>query len=424
VSVHFDRALLLFQQARHDLAERELRQGLLSDPNDPRTHALLALCLSQGKKYDQATDEAQQAVALAPDLPFSHYALASVLHDRERLDEARTAVEEAIRLDPEQAGHRALLANILADQRRWREALDAADEGLRLDPEHVGCTNLRAMALTQLGRMEEAGATVEGALARDPENAVSHANLGWNLLHRREYPKALEHFREALRLNPELDWAREGMVEALKAKHWFYGLMLRYFLWMSRLGGRARWLVIVGGFIGFRLLRGVAQASPALAPLIAPILIVYAVFVFSTWLADPLFNLVLRLNRFGRLALSRDQVVASNWVGGCLLGALLALGAGLLIGPSLFVAAFVLGMLTIPVAGTFNCSPGWPRQAMGAYTALLAVVGLAGLALSAFSSFTNTLGNDAAVGLLGLFLLGVFLSGWIASILAGVRPKR
>ena len=42
-------------------------------------------------------------------------------------------------------------------------------------------------------------------------------------------------------------------------------------------------------------------------------------FVMLTWIASPLFNFLLRFNRFGRLALSDDQRVASSWIGGCFL---------------------------------------------------------------------------------------------------------
>ena len=55
------------------------------------------------------------------------------------------------------------------------------------------------------------------ALGRNPENAHTNANQGWSLLHGGQPGKALEHFREALRLDPDLEFARAGMVEALKA---------------------------------------------------------------------------------------------------------------------------------------------------------------------------------------------------------------
>ena len=48
-----------------------------------------------------------------------------------------------------------------------------------------------------------------------------------------------------------------------------------------------------------------------------PVLVLSFAFLMLTWISSPLFNLLLRFNRFGRLALSRDQRIASSWIGGC-----------------------------------------------------------------------------------------------------------
>jgi tetratricopeptide (TPR) repeat protein len=181
---NFERAVLLFGQSRHELAENELRQGLSVEPDDAHAHALLALCLAHREKFQEATDEAKQAVHLEPDNPFTYYALAYVLHDRHRPDEALPAIQEAIRLDPGDADYLALLSQIYLDERQWPGALEAAERGQQYDPEHVGCTNLRAIALVKLGRKSEAGATIDAALARTPENSLTHANQGWTLLER------------------------------------------------------------------------------------------------------------------------------------------------------------------------------------------------------------------------------------------------
>ena len=203
--------------------------------------------------------------------------------------------------------------------------------GLQMDSEHVGCTNLRAMALVKLGRRQEAGATIDAALARNPENSMTHANQGWTLLESRDHKKALEHFRESLRLDPENEWARQGIVESLKAKHLIYSWMLRYFLWMSKLSPRAQWGVILGAYFGNRILSGLSRSNPELAPWILPVKILYLIFVILTWTAHPLFNLLLRLNRFGRFALSREQVVASNWLGATVLLGLISIAGWLIL---------------------------------------------------------------------------------------------
>jgi len=428
VNANVQRALLLYDQFRPELAEGELRQALAADPHDSFSHALLGLCLSKREQFKEATAEAQQAIHLSPDSPFAHYALASIFHDRNRNDEALAAINEALRLDASEASFYALLSAIHISERHWPEGLTAAEAGLQLDSEQVACTNLRAIALVKLGRKAEAGATIDSALAKNPDNAVTHANQGWTLLERGESKRALEHFREALRLDPESEWARQGIIEALKARHFIYALMLRYFFWMSRLSSRAQWGVIIGGWFGNRILSGIAQANPRLAPWFLPVRVLYVIFVLLTWTADPLFNLLLRVNRFGRLVLSREQIVASNWVGSCILLGLLALAGCAFAGleSPFLLAAFVFGFLVLPLAGTFRCEAGWPRKSMAVYTGVMAIAGIGALLLLFSSSYLGHEKKPAAdaMGLLGLFALGAIGSGWVANILISQRLKR
>jgi tetratricopeptide (TPR) repeat protein len=417
------RGELLYQQSRYDLAETELRQALGAEPGDAYAHALLALTLIQRKQLDDATSEAQQAIHLAPDYAFAHYALAKVWYERDHYDKARAAIEEAIRLDPDDADYRFLLSAMHYDERRWQESLRVAEEGLALDAEHGGCTNLRAMALVKLGRASEAGATIDSALERDPENAATHANKGWALLERGKADEALGHFREALRLSPHNEWARQGIVQALKARNPVYAVMLRYFLFMAKLSQRAQWGVILGVYFANRLVTQAARSDPSLAPWLLPLRILFGVFVLLTWTAEPLFNLLLRVNKFGRLALSRDQIVESNWIGAVMLLGLLSLGAYLALGQSepLLLAAMVFGFLILPLAGTFNTPLGWPRTAMWTYTSVLAVLGMATIVTT---SLTARSGEGANVGIFILLVLGAILSSWVANFLSSRRVKR
>jgi Tfp pilus assembly protein PilF len=412
-------ALVLLEQERYDLAEAKLRQSLLAAPETALAHALLAHCLCARQQWDEATAEAQQAIHLDPELAEGHAALARVWHERNHLDKAQQAITEALRLEPGDANYLNRLAAIHLARRDWPAALEAAEKGLEEDPEHVGCTNLRAMALVKLGRKDDASTAIARALARAPEDAFSHANQGWTLLHQGQRQKALEHFREALRLEPGMEFARAGIVEAMKSKNWIYALMLRYFLWMERLSHTAQWAIILGGYFGYQVLRNVAANNPALAPWIRPVLVVYVIFAVMTWIASPLFNLLLRLDRFGRYALSRDQVVASNWIGGLLAPALvLALWWLVTDHPVPLLGALFLGMLLLPVSAVFGCDAGWPRRAMALYTLALVVLGLSWVPLFAAH------GADVGNVILQVFLLGCVLSGFVGNFLMMQTPRR
>jgi len=426
-NLHHDRAMILFQQRRYADAERELRSALGQQPHDGRLHAVLALTLAHQERFADASTEADQAVGLQPDMPFAHFVRGLILLMRHRHNEAEAPAAQAVALDPYDAEFHWLLGSVKFEQRKYDAALESADLGLSIDPEHAGCINLRAMTLVKLGRKAEAGAAIDAALAKDPENAHTHANRGWTLLHQGDHRKALEHFREALRLEPELEWARAGIVEALKAKNPVYRAMLRYFLWMSNLSPGAQWGIIIGGYVGFRVLGGIARDNPQAAPYIRPLIIAYVIFAIMSWLADPLFNLMLRLSKFGRYALSKKQTWASNVLGVLIAGSAASALTGLVSGNiAWYLLAIVLGILTLPAAGCFRLAAGWPTGVMIAATAVLALAGFAAAGLT----FIDEAGRGsatiagAAARLFNFFAFGVLISQFGFNYLRGVQPTR
>ena len=391
---------------------------MLEQPQDPYAHSLLGLCLMRQDKLPEAQQETEQAIVLAPDEGFPHYCRSTVLSHRRKYTEAEASAREAVRLDPANPDFQAQLGVTLFHQKNWQAALDACEDGLQYDAEHPGCTNLRSMALTKLGRQEESIRTADQSLAQDPDDEMAHANKGWALLHEGKPRPALDHFREALRLDPNYEYAQHGIVEALKARNPIYRWMLAYFLWMARLSDRARWGVIVGGYIGYRVLGGVSKTNPELAPWILPVQILYLIFVLLTWFAYPFFNLMLRLNKFGRHALSRDARVGSNWFGLCVLlvigGIVLAIATGI---ESFFFLALFGGGMAMPLTALFQCDEGWPRTMMTRFTLAMAAVGIA-----AFACHTAELeiGETFAT----LFLFGFIASPWVANYLATAEPQR
>ena len=194
-----------FSQGRHDLADREFRQELAEDPDNPLAHAFLALCLSRAGRRTRRSARPTRRSGSSPTWRSATTSGAASLCDLDRLKEAEAAAQRG---DPARPRRRRLSAAC------WRASRSAAgagprrspppSAGWRSTPSTPAALNLRAMALVQLGRKDEAAATLGSALADDPENALTHANQGWALLHQGDHAKALEHFREALRLDPEL----------------------------------------------------------------------------------------------------------------------------------------------------------------------------------------------------------------------------
>jgi tetratricopeptide (TPR) repeat protein len=412
MSIQIEKAQLLIGQQRYELALKELQQELFSDPDNPYIYALQAMCLRQLNLYKDALEAAQRAVQIGPDFAFAHYVLSGVYDKDDRLKEAELAILEAIRLDPEDADYYARLSSIQFQQRRWEDALRTAEQALELEPTNSDGLNLRSMALSNLNRLDEASAATEGALASNPEDAMAHASKGWQHLRAGNTNSAMTHFKEALRLDSSQEWARQGVVEALKARNPVYRVMLAYFLWTSRLEPKAFWGFIIGGYVASRVLSEFAKANPQWGPYIWPVLGLYFAFVLMTWIAVPLFNLLLRTNPLGRILLTRQQVAAANWFGGALLLALVSLASWLIFRvEALLLLAIVAGLMVIPISSSLGIEPGRRRTILVSYTWLLAACGT----LLIGTSLVNGVGLPVAIPF-GIFFLGVATFTWVATV--------
>ena len=429
MSAHLQRALLLMRQERPDEAIREFHAVLAEDSESATAHACLALLHAERQAWKEADEHARQAVALTPDSPFAYYALAKVFFHRQRFPEAASAIEEAIRLDPYDADSFSLLAAIHMSTSQWKKALAAADAGLAIDPENQGCTTARSRALLQLGDREAAAATIEGALRRNPDDAATHTTQGWAKLHEGDPKRAAEHFREALRLDPENDYARGGIVEALKARNPIYRFLLGYFLWIEKLPPRMRWGIVVGGFFIARTLARRQPASDAEGWMIGIFLAAYGAFALLTWVGDSVFNLLLFLDPLGRHALDTDQRRGAILFGILLLLTLSLAIAGLAGGMATFVSAAVAWGLTAMVATTiYACQPGWPRwvtvAAVTVVASLAAVMTASAVAAAAFGAAPDEVFERGGAQLAAsLFSPAWFLTMILSQIMARQRVR-
>lgn len=252
------------------------------------------------------------------------------------------------------------------------------------------------------------------AIERSSTDAASRTNRGWILLARNEPGPALDCFVDALRLDPTLAAAREGLREALKARSYLYRGMLLYYTWTARLS-----LPSQGVFIGATLVASHYAHSymsrDASHWWMWPVLIAFYAFIYLSWTAYPMFTLLQAL-RHGRLVLSSDERVGAAWFGGSLalvLGAVTWWGSG---GGELAMFASVsAAMLSICIAAVVLHTREARRRLL---------IMTAGLALVAFSFVVLSLaGSPHAVRLQSLFLWGFLGFQLIANVMrGGIHP--
>jgi tetratricopeptide (TPR) repeat protein len=402
-----EKARLLLDQEKYSQAEELLKDLLTQYPTNLDSLILLIEVYLQQKRFGQAEELINNTIGIFPEEAILFYQKARLFAEQSNYNEAESCLKQSLTLDPSAAHTFALWAAIKFNRKHYTNALKFANKALELDPENLFALNTRSSTLLKLNKAEESFTTIEGALREDPNNAYTHANYGWNLLQTRQYKKALIHFKEALHIEPTFDYAKEGMIEALKAKNRIYSLFLGYSFWLSKRTKGGQWAIIIGSYIAFRLLKELIVRNDVLAYYLMPVFVLLAIFMISTWVISPLSNLLFRLHPYGKHLLNRKEIISSNFVGISLLvslsGVLMYVGTQEL----KWVPVAIFGFAMILPLGIM-LSPSKYRYLLVIYTAVMALFGV----LSIVNSFVTTqLINTFTV----LFLSGFFIFQWIAN---------
>ena len=347
----FIRAIQLRDLHRHEEAVSLFIQHLTEYPEDAEGHAQLALTrLEMAGERRRALEAIDSAVGLEADNALYHAYRSLILSRLDRDRDAVQAAEAAIGLDPEQVVGWLAKASALSSRSEWAGAEAAAVLALELDPDNANAQNQLAMILRAQGKLEAADRGTGRRLARDPEDPMAHANAGWSALQRRDVVVAEKHFREALRLDPEFEYARVGLRESFKARSGFYRLFLRWMFFLQRFSQGQRILIFIGIYLAFKFGRVIlAQVHPVA---VAVLVTVYLVLVFSSFLASGGSHFLLLLDRNARFALNRGEKLDGLFVGGGFL-----LGFVLVI-LGLTVAAIPFGVTMIGGALMVGAIPG------------------------------------------------------------------
>lgn len=377
------------------MAEEEFRQACAKHPLDAYAHGMLALTLAAQDRFEEAIKEAKECINIEPDNAWNYYATAFVYYHHNRPKEAMNAIEEALRLNPHSATYFGMAAEIHLMRDEWTKALGMAELGLEVSPDNVDCLNCRAIALSKLGKYREAEQSIDLALARDPENEVSHANKA-SILFRQGKPKeSAEHYREALRLNPNSKWAREGILEALKARNPIYYPFAYITAKLSDMDRRASFVFAL-----------VLMFVPPLRSLMF-------LFLILALAARKFFNLLLLLDPFGKRILTDDERMSTACFGVWLATLLSTIVSFIVFKPAAIVAPITISLLVlllIPLMRIFDVQPGARRTALAIITAGTAALGLWIVVSSGLGGRSYENLSEMEKSLAGVFILVCLLS--------------
>ncbi len=199
-----------------DRAAQVARDWLAEDPASVAAHRAMAQALVNLEKYDAVAGHVERVLAGSPQDGFAHRLASIACFAKKDSAGADDHIQQAIALQPQVAMHWYHLAWMRYQHGAHEAAARYGQRALALAPQSADTINLLALCQRTDGRTRLA--QYERALALDPENAMVHNNVGsYHLYAERNPRRALESFRQSLRLDPANPTAQKNLFAALRS---------------------------------------------------------------------------------------------------------------------------------------------------------------------------------------------------------------
>jgi len=357
----------LINRDKIDMALKMISAALADYPDSDELHSLQASAYVKIKDFKKAQQAINTGIGLNPENDYLFYLNAHVALEYDNYKAAEEHIDQAIGLNPYSATFFGTKAMIFINQKKYTEAIEAAMDGLDLDPEDPMCNNMLSMAQTRAGLSGEAFNRLENMLADDPENELTQANTGYYYLRQGDPRKAKEHFAAALNSDPEYEFARTGMLQAIKSTNWFYRKLLQFSYWLDEINSKYRWGFIIGLVL-------IVKVIPILS-------LPYLIFVFWTWFTGPFSDMIIYFDKYGRFLMKARTIMLTRVNIAVLMLAILSLIAGLVLHGSFLLLAFSFLLTTIPVYLMSSITKPLNQLALGAFGVLYIGAGVWGVFL-------------------------------------------
>jgi Flp pilus assembly protein TadD len=410
---------ILLRQGRYKEAGDIFKDGLSSNPSDDVLLYYLAYAQYHiPDQLEKALRTINEALKHQTEDPGHFWLKSLILADLDKHKEALGIVDQALALDPEYPQAHAAKAYIYMRMDKWADAEKHAKEALALDADDAFASSVLSSALRMQNKLDEGAQLAFDTLAKDPDDSSSHSNAGWIYLHKQNYPKAEIHFKEALRLDPNFESARIGMLEAFKARSLIYRWYLQYCLFMAQQSKTMRIVIIVGVYLAFRYVIRNFNALFSGPMVIVGYIVIVAMYLFFfwSWLAGGVGNLLVWRDKTARYALNKQEKLDAFFVGGgFFLGISLLAVAMLFKFKVLTILSIAIILSTVLLAVTFtnkNKSGAIFYGLIAAYMLLAGTVYAAGVLLYG-SDVHNVSGIFKTMA--GFALLLFILGSWAAA---------
>ncbi|MFC4992605.1 tetratricopeptide repeat protein [Rubritalea tangerina] len=242
-----------------DRAIQALTTLLSTQPNSAWLHYQLAYCFKNTQNYKDSEKHFKLAIGQMPDFADAFQGIAGLYLNMGRNGAAEDNIRKALELNPHDDHSWLIMAHLQLNFENPKEAIFCADKALSINPENQQARSIRTRAQGELTGNDKLDphsqiAELQELLESNPEDDITHMHIGilyYDEL--KDYKKAEEHFRIALRLDPEDKTYQTLLIKALRKRDKALRILwlplspvlkvLAFFEWMNQ--AKWRWIFFI-----------------------------------------------------------------------------------------------------------------------------------------------------------------------------------
>lgn len=399
----YDRIEALIEMRRYDEAVKLVRESLEKEPNDGELFTLWAKCELLKSNYADVEKLCKKALSIDAENFNAKFLLACGYNDNEKYDQSLKVLKELLNENPEEPGVYYLLAASLYGKGDFARALKAVDKALAYEPNNSDYLVLKSRIYRIKGDRAQAEFYANKAVNSAPDESDVLVEKGWVSIERGRVAESRELFAQGLAINPTNDYAKEGLKYALKSENWFFKIVFRFSLFLRGFSGNGRFLFMMGIVALVTVLRQVADKWLMLGVVVAA---VYLLLVVAVSTIDPLSNLALAANPYGRNLLRKEELLEAYVALAIWVVFFLVLVVNFSTGQPVLPAFSVL-LLTFPVKRTFE---RWGNPSFRKFLAFTALM----VAAVLYFCIGTWLGVEIEKTIVGLFIVGAVVTSWMS----------
>lgn len=204
---HYQRADSWIRRGEIEKARLEARE-VIGNEGAPYMHQRLGRYFSSLGLLEDAIAQYRAGIARDPGYQDLFYLLGMALTEQGEAEAAENSFQSALELNPYDARALNALGELYYSGERYEESLDCFEKAFKVAPDYGDVIDNISLAMKAMKRGEELIDRYRSLLAENSDQPFVHYILGRDLAETGRTEDALNHFAEAVRLDPMLDGAR------------------------------------------------------------------------------------------------------------------------------------------------------------------------------------------------------------------------